>query len=373
MVKAFNISTQGASHIKKGKECQDRSFSYVLDGRGVAVVCDGHGGDDYVRSAVGADIGRGSANYLINKFLVHTNRDKFLSSPDEQLKQLESDIVNLWRKNVERHVAEHPFTEEELAVVSDKARAKYLSGDVFSAYGTTMLAVGIGIGIGYWFGIHIGDGRCVAVNPEGKFLQPIPWDKRCFLNATTSICDTDAAESFRHFFSEKLPVAVFIGSDGIDDSFANREQFYALYKTVLYSFATEEFNEARKSLENYLPRLSEKGSGDDVSIAALLDMEAIKALDVVKNFDVEKERAKVAATQQLEVAAEEKAVADETATEKGALTEAKIEETRESAYAQAKDVAAIPDSKEEPLAPVSRNEVTGKNTDCGEPLQGRTV
>lgn len=176
--------------------------------------------------------------------------------------------------------------------ISEKARKRYTQdGRIESAYGTTLISVAMTKE--YWFGIHIGDGKCVAINPEGKFVQPIPWDKKCFLNATTSICDSDALTSFRHFYSEKLPVAVFVGSDGIDDCFSNNEQLYNLYKTILYSFGTEEFGDAINALKDYLPRLSAKGSGDDVSIAAMLDFDLVPELEMVKEFDREKERARV--------------------------------------------------------------------------------
>ena len=140
---------------------------------------------------------------------------------------------------------------------------------------------------------NIGDGKCVAVSPESKFVQPIPWDEKCFLNATTSICDSDALERFRYFYSAKLPAAVFVGSDGIDDCFSSNEQLNNLYKTVLYSFATTEFEEAILDLKDYLPRLSAKGSGDDVSVSAVIDLDRIGEIEAVKDFDEEKEKARV--------------------------------------------------------------------------------
>ena len=115
--------------------------------------------------------------------------------------------------------------------------------------------------------------------PPGLF-QPIPWDEKCFLNATTSICDKDAIGNFRHFYSEDLPAAVFVGSDGIDDCFCNDEQLNSLYRTVLYSFSTSEFNAAVAELQEYLPRLSAKGSGDDISVAAILDIDRIHKLKI---------------------------------------------------------------------------------------------
>ena len=290
--KSFNLTAQGASHIKKNKECQDASLSYQDENCAIAVVCDGHGGDDYVRSAIGSKFASAIAKQNIQKFLLGMDKEKFLLNPDKQLKILEASIISHWNESVSDYHSKHPFDEAELIVVSEKAKKRYLEdGKIWSAYGTTLIAVAMNED--YWFAIHIGDGKCVAINHAGEFKQPIPWDPKCFLNATTSICDSDAIDNFRHFYSDKLPAAVFVGSDGIDDCFNNNEQLYNLYKTVLYSFATTDFKEACDGLADYLPRLSAKGSGDDVSIAALLDMDSISELSIVKDYDKSKEKAKL--------------------------------------------------------------------------------
>lgn len=290
--KSFHFSFQGASHIKKNKECQDASSSYQDEKCAIAIVCDGHGGDDYVRSAVGSTLGCGVAEKNIKSFINSVDKEIFFSKPDKHLKNLEASIINGWNEAITAYHSTKPFQENELASLSEKARKKYVEdGRIESAYGTTMIAVAMTHE--YWFGIHIGDGKCVAVNPEGEFKQPIPWDPKCFLNATTSICDSDAIDRFRHFYSEKLPAAVFVGSDGIDDCFSNNEQLHNLYKTMLFSFATTDFQEACDGLADYLPRLSAKGSGDDVSVAALLDLDLIPELSIVKEFDREKEKARV--------------------------------------------------------------------------------
>ena len=290
--KSFNLTAQGASHIKKNKECQDASLSYQDENCAIAVVCDGHGGDDYVRSAIGSKFASAIAKKNIQKFLLGMDKEKFFLNPDKQLKILEASIISHWNESVSDYHSKHPFDEAELIVVSEKAKKRYLEdGKIWSAYGTTLIAVAMNED--YWFAIHIGDGKCVAINHAGEFKQPIPWDPKCFLNATTSICDSDAIDNFRHFYSDKLPAAVFVGSDGIDDCFNNNEQLYNLYKTILYSFATTDFKEACEGLADYLPRLSAKGSGDDVSIAALLDMDSISELSIVKDYDKSKEKAKL--------------------------------------------------------------------------------
>lgn len=290
--KSFNLSAQGASHIKKNKECQDASESYFDEKMAIAIVCDGHGGDDYMRSAVGSTLAAAVAKKNIINFLNAITKEQFWAKPENNMKNLEASIINGWNEAIYMHFAQNPFTEAELSGISEKARKKYTQDvRIESAYGTTMIAVAMTKE--FWFGIHIGDGKCVAVNPEGKFVQPIPWDPKCFLNATTSICDSDALERFRHFYSEKLPAAVFVGSDGIDDCFSNNEQLHNLYKTILYSFGTSEFENAKNDLRDYLPRLSAKGSGDDVSIAAMFDFDIVPELEVVKDFDREKEKARV--------------------------------------------------------------------------------
>ena len=290
--KSFHLSVQGASHIKKNKECQDAAISYYDEDCAIAIVCDGHGGDDYMRSAYGSQFGVKVAEENIKNFIKNIKADELKQNNKVLIKQLEASIINDWNEAIYTHYEENPFTEAELAAISDKAKKKYLEDKrIESAYGTTMIAVGMTKE--FWIGIQIGDGKCVAVNPEGKFLQPIPWDNKCFLNATTSICDSHALDNFRHFYSERLPIAVFVGTDGIDDCFKNDEQLNNLYKTVLYSFLTTEFDEAINDLHDYLPRLSAKGSGDDVSVAVMIDFDRLNDIDEVREFDKEKEKAKV--------------------------------------------------------------------------------
>lgn len=290
--KSFNLSAQGASHIKKNKECQDASGSYYDENMAIAIVCDGHGGDDYVRSAIGSKYACTVAERNIKIFLQSVDKDKFLGDSEKMLVDLEGSIINNWNQLIYDHYKKNPFTEEELSSVSEKAKRKYMQDKrIESAYGTTLIAVAMTKD--FWFGIQIGDGKCIAVNPEGKFVQPIPWNEKCFLNATTSICDSDALSNFRHFSHYKLPIAVFVGSDGIDDCFSNNDQLNNLYKTIVYSFATTEFDEAKAGLEDYLPRLSAKGSGDDVSVAAILDFDHLSKLEMVTEYDREKEKARV--------------------------------------------------------------------------------
>lgn len=286
--KAFHMSERGESHLHDGRVCQDSSASFSDECGTVAVVSDGHGGCDYVRSQIGSAMACEAAVKNIRRLFENISPEAFLAEPDMMLTQLEAAIINDWNESVRSHYEANPFTEEELDCVSEKAGAAYFSGHrIERAYGATLIAAAVTRD--YWFGIQIGDGKCVAFDEAGICTQPIPWDEKCFLNKTTSICGSDALRDFRHFYSEKIPTAVFMGSDGIDDSFKNEEDMYDFYKTILYAFSISDYTQAVDELKAYLPRLSKEGSADDVSIAAWMDMDVLKS--VVDKIKAESEEA----------------------------------------------------------------------------------
>lgn len=286
--KAFHMSERGESHLHDGRVCQDSSASFSDECGTVAVVSDGHGGCDYVRSQIGSAMACEAAVKNIRRLFENISPEAFLAEPDMMLIQLEAAIINDWNESVRSHYEANPFTEEELDCVSEKAGAPYRSGHrIERAYGATLIAAAVTRD--YWFGIQIGDGKCAAFDEAGICTQPIPWDEKCFLNKTTSICGSDALRDFRHFYSEKIPTAVFMGSDGIDDSFKNEEDMYDFYKTILYAFSISDYTQAVDELKAYLPRLSKEGSADDVSIAAWMDMDALKS--VVDKIKAEGEEA----------------------------------------------------------------------------------
>lgn len=291
-IKAFNVTVQGASHIKKNKECQDASKSYSCEDYAVAVVCDGHGGDDYIRSAIGSEKASQIAMDHIKKFVANIDREKLKRQPECILRTLEASIIAAWNQVISEHWQNHPITETEKGVLSEKAKRRYLTEEnkFQSAYGTTLIATALTKD--YWFCFQIGDGKCVWITEDSKFEQ-LELDERCFLNATTSLCDSDALEHFHYCFREELPAAVFVGSDGVDDCFKNDEQLHSFYKAVSYSFANEgEDKTSRQELEDFLPRLSQKGSGDDISVAAVLNMDILPKTTLVIDYNRDDEIAK---------------------------------------------------------------------------------
>lgn len=274
--RAFNLTVIGASHIKNGTVCQDCSQSCEKTECRLVVVCDGHGGADYFRSDRGSKLAAVAfMDCMENPDLIAAlSAAATEKQRQSRMEQLIKSIIARWNSLVEQDMRQYPFDEDELSGVSEKARRRYEAGErLQAAYGTTL--IGAVLADDFWLGLQIGDGKCVAVSETGEFTQPIPWDEECFLNVTTSLCDENAAKEFRFCFSRTLPAAIFIGSDGIDDCFAGDERLYDFYRVTLKSFAETDEETAIAQLKEYLPTLSEKGSGDDMSVGILVNTDLV--------------------------------------------------------------------------------------------------
>jgi serine/threonine protein phosphatase PrpC len=305
---SFSTSIIGSSHIKYGKDSEDCAANHDNAKMSLAVVADGHGADECFRSATGAKIAVECAVKALHDFVIEIeprftatflrkasppSREEF----DELLRNLVKHIVARWYDKIERHIQAEPFSAGEFEKVSEKYREKYETGEnYYKAYGTTLIAAAVTAR--YWFGVHIGDGRFTALYRDGTFDQPVPWDPKCFLNQTTSLCDDDAAERARFYCSlnsEKAPpAAVFLCSDGVDDNYPveeNEKYLFALYRTIALTFAEEGFVSTVKQIKDLANSFAVKGKGDDTSIAGMVDMEMVKnAAQIWRNqMEVDKE------------------------------------------------------------------------------------
>jgi hypothetical protein len=291
--KSFAATVIGGSHTKHGKGCEDACFKAESAAVSIAVVADGHGEANCFRSGKGAKLAVACAANGMREF-AKSQESKFThgvfrkKSPpshsdfEKAISDLIKHIIASWQIRVEEDCAASPFTQEELEKADEKHRKKFEAGSGFNkAYGATLIAAGITPH--YWFGIHIGDGRLTALYPDGSFDQPVPWDDKCFLNITTSICDDDAFERARCYFSfhtEKTPpVAVFLCTDGVDDNYpieGNEKHLFKLYRTIALTFDEDGYVSTYDQLIELINQFATKGKGDDTSIAGFIDMEALK-------------------------------------------------------------------------------------------------
>ena len=309
---SFSTYCQGESHILVNKVCQDYALNMTKNGISIAIVCDGHGGDRYFRSNIGAkcaaDVTLKQIQTLLKKSeniedllkassftqveAITTQRAKDNIDKETKIdilfRQLFKSIIAGWHNAIIEHATNNPLTESELNTVPEKYTTlfqnsindqdTYSQNDVEKTYGCTLIAAVFLRK--YWFAFHIGDGKCISFTHDGNWMEPIPWDDNCFLNKTTSICDSNAIDEFRYCYGNKdsMPIALFLGSDGIDDSFGEVENMVNFYVQLAKLICTGRKGGelALNALIEDLPKLSKIGSKDDMSVAAIYDADALK-------------------------------------------------------------------------------------------------
>ena len=263
----------------------------------MAVLSDGHGGSRYFRSDKGSEIAvkitkkiieeylRNNLNQVFNrksgKFGVNPKIDKELTPIYESLNRLISAVITRWNKEIIKDAEQNPLNSWELEHVEQKYieefnnKIKEGSESFEKFYGCTLMAFVMTDNC--WFAFQIGDGKMLFFFRDDETgiipQQPVPWDERCFLNKTTSICDSDAVSEFRFAFSGKgdFPLAVFLGSDGIDDTYGDGDKLTDFYIRLYKEMVLNSSRVVEKMLEEDLPYISKTGSKDDMSIALVYE------------------------------------------------------------------------------------------------------
>lgn len=202
------------------------------------------------------------------------------SEAHKSLMWLFSSIISQWNLRISQHAMQTDLTEWELSHVEQKYQDEFLNkrksedSTFEKTYGCTLMAY-VQTPT-YWFAFHLGDGKCISMRVENEKLvceQPIPWDERCFLNKTTSLCDSNALEEFRYCYqgNGEFPLAMFLGSDGMDDSYGDGFNLYNFYIQLFKLIIRNGKERTHKELVKTLPIISEKGSKDDMSVASIYD------------------------------------------------------------------------------------------------------
>ena len=275
----FNHTCIGSSHLASGKPCQDASFASTIGDLHLAIVSDGHGGSIHSRSDIGAQMALRAAQYVIDINPLTSWNDPCIRPA------LFNEVVRIWRDLVTDHYnSTHVHEDTDLTHLFEDVPLKN-SQEIDVLHGCTLMVACVHSN--GWFAFQIGDGKCVTINQiqncsdsaennstfniQKMATEPVPADDHCFLHMTTSLCDPNAATEFRFCGGNKdtMPVAIFLGSDGIDNSWGTDEALHNFYIEVLKHCTSAE--DVTRDLAEALPQLSQAGSQDDMSVAAIVD------------------------------------------------------------------------------------------------------
>lgn len=331
----FHETARGHLHVLKNIVCEDysASFSEEKGSYYLAVVADGHGSKSCFRSDYGSKAAVHAAVDCLKQFaesllMSKETEDRFYTDilSDRYrlmtIRHLTDTILKEWYDQISDHFLRYPPSPEETGDGS-LSMDQWSSGEVDPhIYGTTLIAA-LQLS-GCLILIQQGDGRCDVFFEDGRVLQPIPWDERCQDNATTSLCDADAKERFRSCivywdsrsegnvseelfntdtvqgagncvicFSRDPVLACYLGSDGVEDAYRDTYEelggshgemggVHTFYKDLTCHLSNLGPAAFETYLENWLPafsvngKFSGSGSGDDVSVAGIVDLGAIQ-------------------------------------------------------------------------------------------------
>jgi serine/threonine protein phosphatase PrpC len=286
MLIKFNAKAQGKSHIEKGIPCQDAVNARLGKNNtvGMAFVADGHGGSKYCRSQTGSALAvtvsmksmadfYGKITQKKSAFFNKTQKNDQLRDREiaGHLEQLESNIIYNWQKAVTENLSKNPLSDPEKEICKANNISYTAPKDLILLYGTTLLAALFSGS--FWFVLQIGDGLCTIIKDDGNVIAPITEDERLAFGRTTSLCDTDAINNFRENFGFNKIKGITLATDGVADSFEPAK--YLQFNKELYEKFIKFPDDAEKELNDFLPGLSEKGSGDDVAIAGIFDINKV--------------------------------------------------------------------------------------------------
>lgn len=259
-----NITIRGYSHILNNKECQDNSVSWDGGNYCAVIVCDGHGGEKYIRSQLGSDFACQAGQSCIKKFM------KAPDFSEKGLRQLELSIIQTWNEGVRIDCEKYPLQDDALWESLSNEDKQSLIKSPTKAYGSTFIAAIYQDDLCAI--LKLGDGNANILFSDGTIEMPQELsDEQLQFYLTTSLCSSRADLDFKHCVKfgmlEKQIAGVVLSTDGIINCYLSEQAYFDFIKNVEGGYLDDPKEKAHAELEECLHILSEKGSGDDLSIA----------------------------------------------------------------------------------------------------------
>lgn len=286
----ISVSVRGASHLKDGKPRQDFAKAQEERGYSYFAVADGHGGEKYFRSNIGSQyavlVAEKEFQSFWKDFIKLKGKNVGSLSLEKSIQNICNRIIRSWSYNVRNHIKKHPLKNEEIYLCGrlgipleqfeQCGKEKDDDSSIEKVYGTTLIA---GIYIhptifpisgkeALWIALQIGDGMCLAKKAGSYVFCPIPEDEKLGFGMTTSLCSDNAVKEFRYAWGFDKLDYICACTDGVQDSFTP-EGLRNFTNDIYHNIQEYSADRERKELEDFFPRLSEQGSGDDVSLAGI--------------------------------------------------------------------------------------------------------
>jgi serine/threonine protein phosphatase PrpC len=278
---AIGASVRGASHIRAGRPNQDALRWWPRRGNGstlILAVSDGHGGDRYTRSHIGAGIAVRTAVQVLSRDLLGLYPAEVAEADLSQIKGMCEEwlpkvIVRRWQERVQRHLRRYPLSADEqtmwISPASTALGAATRSDPGPRAYGATLLALVLTPHFHLY--LQLGDGDMLTIGADRRVSRPpLAADERLLGNDTTSLCMSDAWRNLRLYFQPLVappPALILLATDGYANSFVDSAAFEQVGADLLDAIRREGPQAIEDQLPTWLHHTSGSGSGDDITVA----------------------------------------------------------------------------------------------------------
>lgn len=241
-------------------------------------------------------LGKGeTSNVKLNNSMYKILTTGSINVKSGQIRYLTDNIISKWYIKINEHYNCNPPTSLE----REKSRAyadldvKIRVDEIPHIYGATLICA-------LWIDdflllIQQGDGGCTVFYENDEIRHPIPEDEKCQGNITTSLCGADSPNEIRHCILDLSKpnnnvIGVFLGSDGVEDSFLDVKGNDIFYKELMFNYFSD-YKENHSNfidyLDEYLPKLSKSGSADDMSVVGLIECDEIRTRVDIYEKDVD--------------------------------------------------------------------------------------
>lgn len=263
-------TARGSAHHARHMPNQDAVGSVSESVTTIVAVADGHGHARHARSATGSRLAvrvacRAGAQFAaaLSGHPAEAEAGAGIAAIAREL--LPRAIVGDWRAEVATHLAANPYTAREQAALAAGDRSEV-------PYGSTLL---VAVRAGSWLVCaQIGDGDMLVVRPDGTASRPVAGDSRLDGQHTTSLCQQDAAESFRvgvHDLGALAVLSLLLATDGYGNAQAAEDWEPEVARDLAAFAAEHDHCWFAQQLPAWAQRCaSTEGSGDDTTIALLM-------------------------------------------------------------------------------------------------------
>jgi len=253
--RAGGASVLGAAHKRRGLPNQDAYLAQPSESNAAELligVAAGHGGAEFVRSDVGAQLALQALRSALDWF------------PEEeaQLDDLKLDVVSIWQSMVAGHLKANPL-QTSASVAADQQAAVRIYGSTLIAAAATQRHLLL---------LQLGDGDLVLGFPDGRLEMPLKDAEELPGEQTYSLCQTGAerfmrAELIARSPNGSWPQFVLIATDGVSKAFVDQDTFLTAvgeYRDI--TTAATDLNTVTRDLPDWLRAVSDNGSGDDATL-----------------------------------------------------------------------------------------------------------